>query len=57
VLAYTDEDFAEAIDHLAHGRIDAGKIITTIAPLEETQEWFEDLTSGHTRQVKVLLAP
>jgi (R,R)-butanediol dehydrogenase/meso-butanediol dehydrogenase/diacetyl reductase len=56
-LAYTDDDFAEALDHIAAGRIPCDQIITTIAPLAHAPAWFEDLTGGATQQVKVLLRP
>jgi 2-desacetyl-2-hydroxyethyl bacteriochlorophyllide A dehydrogenase len=57
VLAYSDADFAEAIEHLAAGRVPADQVITHIADLEETNDWFDDLLSGQTRQLKVLLKP
>jgi (R,R)-butanediol dehydrogenase/meso-butanediol dehydrogenase/diacetyl reductase len=56
-LAYTAADWAQAIDSLARGRIPAADIITTVAPLEDAEKWFGDLTSGATRQMKVLLKP
>jgi (R,R)-butanediol dehydrogenase / meso-butanediol dehydrogenase / diacetyl reductase len=56
-LAYDDTDFAEALDHIAAGRIPCGQIITTIAPLEQAPAWLADLRTSTTRQVKVLLRP
>jgi threonine dehydrogenase-like Zn-dependent dehydrogenase len=56
-LAYADDDFAEALDHIAAGRVPCDQIITTIAPLDQAPAWFADLTSGATEQVKVLLCP
>jgi threonine dehydrogenase-like Zn-dependent dehydrogenase len=56
-LAYADDDFAEALDHIAAGRVPCDQIITTIAPLDQAPAWFEDLTGGATQQVKVLLCP
>jgi (R,R)-butanediol dehydrogenase / meso-butanediol dehydrogenase / diacetyl reductase len=56
-LAYTSADWTQAIDSLATGKIPAADLITTVAPLEEAQKWFGDLTSGATRQIKVLLKP
>jgi 2-desacetyl-2-hydroxyethyl bacteriochlorophyllide A dehydrogenase len=55
-LAYTGADWTQAIDSLAHG-FPADKVITTVAPLEDTEQWFAELTSGHTRQIKVMLQP
>jgi (R,R)-butanediol dehydrogenase / meso-butanediol dehydrogenase / diacetyl reductase len=56
-LAYADDDFAEALDHIAAGRVPCNQIVTTIAPLDQAPAWFADLTSGATEQVKVLLCP
>jgi 2-desacetyl-2-hydroxyethyl bacteriochlorophyllide A dehydrogenase len=56
-LAYTSADWTQAIDSLASGRIPAADLITTVAPLEDAEQWFRDLTSGATRQIKVLLKP
>lgn len=56
-LAYTSADWAQALDSLASGRIPAADLITTVAPLEDAEKWFGDLTSGATRQIKVLLKP
>lgn len=54
---YTREDFALAIDHLASGRVPCDEIITSVRLLEEAPATFEDLTSGKTQQLKVLLQP
>jgi (R,R)-butanediol dehydrogenase / meso-butanediol dehydrogenase / diacetyl reductase len=56
-LAYTEADWKQAIESLASGRIPAAGLITTVAPLEDADKWFGDLTSGTTRQIKVLLQP
>ena len=56
-LVYADDDFAEALDHIAAGRIPSDQIITTTASLEQAPAWFKDLASGATQQVKVLLSP
>lgn len=56
-MAYRRAEFAEAIDHLAAGRVPADRLITTVAPMVEADRWFRELTSGSTDQVKVLLAP
>jgi (R,R)-butanediol dehydrogenase/meso-butanediol dehydrogenase/diacetyl reductase len=55
-LAYTDSDFASAIDCLESDVV-RGRLITTVARLDQAQHWFDDLSSGATRQVKVLLQP
>lgn len=56
-LVYAEEDFAEALGHIAAGRIPCDRIVTTIAPLDQAPRWFADLTGGATDQVKVLLRP
>jgi (R,R)-butanediol dehydrogenase / meso-butanediol dehydrogenase / diacetyl reductase len=56
-LVYTEEDFAEALGHIAAGRIPCDQLITTVAPLDQAADWFADLTGGATDQVKVLLQP
>jgi (R,R)-butanediol dehydrogenase / meso-butanediol dehydrogenase / diacetyl reductase len=53
-LAYSDEDFAEALDHIAGGRVPCDEVIT-IADLEDAGAWFADLGGGASEQVKVLL--
>jgi (R,R)-butanediol dehydrogenase / meso-butanediol dehydrogenase / diacetyl reductase len=56
-LAYTHDDFAEALDHIAAGSVPCAEIITTIAGFEDASAWFRDLAGGATEQVKVLLRP
>jgi (R,R)-butanediol dehydrogenase/meso-butanediol dehydrogenase/diacetyl reductase len=55
-LIYDDDDFNEALDHIAAGHIPCDRIITTIAPLEQAPTWFTNLAAGTTDQVKVLLS-
>jgi (R,R)-butanediol dehydrogenase / meso-butanediol dehydrogenase / diacetyl reductase len=56
-LAYTDVDFATAIQCLdGDGVLDHG-LVTSVAPLDAAQFWFDDLSSGASQQVKVLLQP
>jgi (R,R)-butanediol dehydrogenase / meso-butanediol dehydrogenase / diacetyl reductase len=56
-LAYATDDWNEAISYLAAGQIPADDLITTVAPLDQAEHWFAELTSGSTRQIKVLLKP
>jgi threonine dehydrogenase-like Zn-dependent dehydrogenase len=56
-LAYTAEQFDDALELLAAGAVPSEQIVTTVAELEDTPSWFAELTSGATRQVKVLLQP
>lgn len=57
VLAYSNADFDEAIEHLAAGRVPTDKVITHVAGFEETNDLFDDLLSGSTSQLKVVLKP
>jgi (R,R)-butanediol dehydrogenase/meso-butanediol dehydrogenase/diacetyl reductase len=56
-LAYSDDDFAEALGHIAAGRVPCRQIVTTIAPLDAAPGLFADLSAEATEQVKVLLCP
>ncbi len=56
-LAYTNTDFGEAIRYLAAGQVPGADLITTVAPLDQAEHWFTELTSGTTRQIKILLRP
>lgn len=56
-LVYDEGDFAEALGHLAAGRIPCDRIITTVAPLESAPALVAELRGGATEQVKVLLTP
>jgi (R,R)-butanediol dehydrogenase/meso-butanediol dehydrogenase/diacetyl reductase len=56
-LAYTNLDFTAAIECLESGLIPERALITSIGPLDSAAHWFEDLSSGVTQQVKVLIEP
>jgi threonine dehydrogenase-like Zn-dependent dehydrogenase len=56
-LGYTSRDFVAAIECLASGLIPERGLITSIGPLDAAAHWFEDLASGITQQLKVLVQP
>jgi (R,R)-butanediol dehydrogenase / meso-butanediol dehydrogenase / diacetyl reductase len=56
-FAYRRDEFEEAIELLAAGKIPADRLITTTAALERAQEMFELLEDPGTEQIKVLLSP
>ena len=56
-LCYDESDFAEALGHIAAGRIPCSQIITATASLEDAPAVLTDLGAGATQQVKVLLRP
>jgi len=56
VLAYTPEEFAESLRHLAEGRIDADALITGTVGLEGVAGAFADLANPE-RHAKVMVDP
>jgi 2-desacetyl-2-hydroxyethyl bacteriochlorophyllide A dehydrogenase len=56
-LAYTNVDFTAAIECLERGLIPDQGLITSVGPLHSAAHWFEDLSSGVTQQLKVLIQP
>jgi 2-desacetyl-2-hydroxyethyl bacteriochlorophyllide A dehydrogenase len=56
-FAYTNLDFAAAIECLQSGLIPDRTLVTSIGPLDSAAHWFEDLSSGVTQQIKVLVEP
>jgi 2-desacetyl-2-hydroxyethyl bacteriochlorophyllide A dehydrogenase len=56
-LAYNRGNFAEALDHLAAGRIPIDKIVTSVKALDEVDGVMKELLSGRSSDVKVLVKP
>jgi threonine dehydrogenase-like Zn-dependent dehydrogenase len=56
VLAYTGEEFAQALHHLAEGRIDGGPMITGTVGLDGVPQAFLDLANPE-RHVKIMVTP
>ena len=56
-FAYRREEFEEAVELLAAGKLPADRLITGTAPLEQAQKMFERLEDPATEQIKILLAP
>jgi L-iditol 2-dehydrogenase len=50
-------EYPEAIELLASGRVDAGPIISAVAPLSQGAEWFDRLYGGAPGLMKVVLQP
>ena len=40
---------------IEEGKLDLNKLITSVVPMNRVQEMFEDLISGHSKEVKVIL--
>lgn len=56
-LAYDRENFAEALDHLAAGRIPVDAIVTSVRSLDEVGGIMRELAGGRADEVKVLIRP
>jgi (R,R)-butanediol dehydrogenase/meso-butanediol dehydrogenase/diacetyl reductase len=52
---YSTRDFADALDLLASGRVDADALITSVVGLDETDTKLRELHSGATADIKVLV--
>lgn len=51
---YVDELY-EIPKMIEEGKLDMKKLITSVVPMNQVQERFEDLVSGHSKEVKVVL--
>jgi (R,R)-butanediol dehydrogenase / meso-butanediol dehydrogenase / diacetyl reductase len=56
-MCYDEDDFTEALGHIAAGRIPCRQIITTITSLEEAPARLADLSTGTSQEIKILLRP
>jgi len=56
-LAYVHEEFATAMQHLADGRVRVDALHTSTTQLDGLAAVFDDLASGPTSQMKVLVNP
>jgi (R,R)-butanediol dehydrogenase/meso-butanediol dehydrogenase/diacetyl reductase len=57
VIAYRRDEFQQAIDLLATGRIPTDELITDVRPLDQAEDAFQALTTPGGAQVKILLTP
>jgi (R,R)-butanediol dehydrogenase/meso-butanediol dehydrogenase/diacetyl reductase len=55
-IAYTRDEFAEAVGAVAAGAVDVATVVSGVRPLEEAEASFDDLARAGG-PVKVLLAP
>ena len=51
---YVDELY-EIPKMIEEGKLDLKKLITSVVPMNQVQERFEDLVSGQSKEVKVIL--
>ncbi len=56
-IAYTKEEFANVIDLIADKEIDVLKFVDKTVTLEEVQASYEELTSGKSSTIKILVDP
>lgn len=56
-IAYTEEEFKTCLALIANKRIDVLKFVDKIVSLDEVQDAFEELTSGISPSVKILIDP
>jgi threonine dehydrogenase-like Zn-dependent dehydrogenase len=56
-FAYWRDEFTEAVELLAAGKLPTDRLITGTAPLEHAQKMFDLLEDPDTEQIKILLAP
>lgn len=56
-IAYTKEEFAKCISMIANKEVDVLKFVSKTVSLEEVQSSYEELTSGNSSSVKILVDP
>ncbi len=56
-IAYTKEEFQTVIDMISNKEIEVSKFVDKIVPLSKVQASFEELTSGKTDIIKILVDP
>ena len=56
-IAYTENEFKTCVDLIANKRIDVMKFVDKVVSLDEVQSAFEELTSGVSPSVKILIDP
>lgn len=56
-IAYTKEEFAKCISMIANKEIEVTKFISKKISLEEVQDAYEELTSGNSSSIKILVDP
>ena len=56
-IAYTKEEFQTVIDMISNKEIEVTKFVDKIVPLSKVQAAYEELTSGKTDIIKILVDP
>ncbi|MEE2032023.1 zinc-dependent alcohol dehydrogenase [Rhodococcus chondri] len=55
--AYSERDFAEALTHIAEGRVRTDLLITSVVGLDQADAKLRELVAGTGRDIKVLVRP
>lgn len=56
-IAYTKEEFKKCIDMISNKKIDVLKFVSKTVSLEEVQKSYEELTSGNSSSIKIIVDP
>ncbi len=56
-IGYTKKEFETCISLINNKQIDVNKFLSKVVPLESTQEAYEELTSGNTDSIKIIVDP
>ena len=56
-IAYTKEEFHTCIELIANKQIDVSKFVSKVVGLNQVQASFEELTSGQSDSIKILVDP
>ncbi|MBR1413515.1 MAG: alcohol dehydrogenase catalytic domain-containing protein [Bacilli bacterium] len=56
-IAYTKEEFKTCIDLMANKQIDVLKFLSKVVPLSETQNSYDELISGTSDSIKIIVNP
>lgn len=56
-IAYTIDEFETCVDLIARKQIDVMKFVTSEVGLDKVQDAFVELTSGNSKEIKILVDP
>lgn len=56
-IGYTKKEFETCISLINNKQIDVNKFLSKVVPLENTQKAYEELTSGNTDSIKIIVDP
>lgn len=56
-IGYTKKEFETCISLISKKQIDVNKFLSKVVPLEDTPKAYQELTSGNTDSIKILVDP